>query len=329
MDTAGSECKTLFLVFSEVLRFSEGLSNSTDPKILFKCAKIVEDMYIKTVSLGAVKEFESKLDEFWTLQGLKLFPLQYFENAPHLILSRFLCDNKFSDGEVKLAIEEFIVYKSEEEFLHVVNKLSHTDHIVRGLMKSIDINGQLSNFKAVFFVEEFRKLLINTNGSADAVYTAINKTVSNDEEGFNLLLKVLCLHNDNELSLHIQELVLLLVCSCLKDFKKTYTYSCILNLIDGDFNRIIVRWDSFTDSIVHAIEFSLKRLKCEYSSNSYSWTKDPSEEEGLSFDEIVALINKLKAVQEKYDYLKELLHKWRSGNFVIIAEDLVRICKIK
>lgn len=328
METAGSECKTLFLVFSEVLRFSEGLSNSNDPKILFKCAKIVEDMYKKTVSLGALKEFESKLHEFWTLQGLERFPLQYFENAPHLILSRFLCDSKFSDGEVKLAIEEFIVYKSEKEFLQVVNKLSHTDHIVRGLMKSIDINSQHSNFKAVFFVEEFKRLLINTNGSADIVYSAINKTISNDKEGFNLLLKVLCLNDDNELSLHIQELVLLLVCNCLKDHKKTYTYSCILNLIEGDFNGIVVRWDSFTDSLVDLIEFSFKRLKCEYSGNSYTWIKDHSKG-GLSFDEIVTLINKLKAVQEKYDYLKELLHKWSSGNFVIIVEDLLRICKIK
>lgn len=329
METAPTACKTLFLVFSEVLKFSEGLSNTIDPTILFKCAKIVEDMYIKTVSLGAVKEFESKLHEFWTLEGVEPLPLQYFENSLHLILSRFICDNKYSDDEVKLAIEEFISYKSEKEFFEVVKKLNQTHHLVRSLMTSIDINIQPSDFRAVCLVEQLKELLVKKKGSTDTVYSAINKIVSDDKEGFMVLLKVLCLHNDNELSLHVQELVSLFVSNSLKECKKAYTYTCFIRLRNEEFNQLIVRWDFLTDSLIDVIEFSIRRLKCEYSGNSYSWTNNPGEEKCMPFNEIVALINKLKAVQEKYNFLKEVLHRWKNENLSLIAEDLIRICKIK
>uniref|UniRef100_A0A1B6KQT7 Uncharacterized protein n=1 Tax=Graphocephala atropunctata TaxID=36148 RepID=A0A1B6KQT7_9HEMI len=327
MEPEESDFSVLLQNFVEIFKFCEGLADSVDAEAVFQSAKIVENTCSKLESVGALEDFENKLNEFWVLKGLKVLPIQFFKRVADEVLCRFMTDGTFSDTSVKCAINQFILIRSEEDFVKLVKRLSNTQHSVELLKRNSDLTGVL-DYNAERLLEQLTKQLVETNGSTEELDSTISNIFSNNWDRLKVFIKVLCLTNRCDLSQCVQNLIAIHISNIVRNPENINFFSHFLDLADDDFNKVVY-WKPLSETLIKMIEFSLEHLKCNYTDSSYSWGYSGSEK-GLSFDIITALINKLKKSGPEINIkIKELLQRLKAEGFEIIAEDFLRICKIK
>uniref|UniRef100_A0A1B6GTN4 Uncharacterized protein n=1 Tax=Cuerna arida TaxID=1464854 RepID=A0A1B6GTN4_9HEMI len=327
MEAEESDLRNLLQIFYEVSKFCEGVTGSTDAEFVFKSAQIVENTCSKLESLGALEDFESKLNQFWELKGLNGLTIQFFKNAVNEVLRRYITDCKFSDNDVKCAINQFLLIRSREDFVEVIKHLSDTHHSIE-LLKQNCSPTEILEYNAEILLGDLTKQLMRTNGSIEELNTSIINIFSDNRDSLKIFVRVLCLTDKCELSRCVQNVIAINISNHLGNPKNVTEFSYILDLGDKDFSDIVVRWKSLSETLMKIIEFSVEHLKCNYTESSYSW-EYPGSEKGLAFEMIIALINKLKSVPEMSASIKELLHRLKEKGFEIIVEDILRICKLK
>lgn len=324
MEPAESDLRNLFLIFYEVFRFCEGFYSDSDISIVFKSAKLLEDTYLKLQSIGALNDFENKLNEFWSLKGLEVIPLKFFEKASHEVLSKLLTDSNFSNDTVKLAVSEFLTMTSEKDFLELVKNLHHTNNSIEILKKSCT---NIADFNAVLNLNELSKHLATNNSFVEESSSLVTSVVLEDPNNFKAFLTLLCNSNVCLLCPNLQEIVKLLS-KLLSNPDHIYLYPLVFELSDADFCQIVTSWELIVESFIKIIEYSIEKLKCNYTNSSYSWI-NTGEEKSLTFQDITILINKLKLTPKIHDQLRECLNQLSQNGHRIVIEDIQRVCRMK
>ncbi|XP_046674330.1 uncharacterized protein LOC124363212 isoform X2 [Homalodisca vitripennis] len=327
MEAEGSDLRNLIQVFYEVSKFCEGVTGSTDAEFVFKSAQIVENTCSKFESLGALEDFESKLNQFWELKGLNGLPIQFYKKAVNEVLRRYITDCKFSDNDVQCAINKFLLIRSREDFVEVIKHLSDTHRSIELLKRNCSPT-EILKYNAEILLCDLTKQLIRTNGNIEELNSTIVNIFSENRDSVKIFVRVLCLTDKCELSQCVQNVIAINISNYLGNPENITEFSYILELDDKDFSDIIVRWKPLPETFMNIIEISVEHLKCNYTESSYSWEYSGSEK-GLPFEMIITLINKLKPVPEMSDSIKELLHRSKEKGFEIIVEDIFRICKLR
>lgn len=319
MEPAEKDLKNLFIIFYEVFKFCEGFYSNSDMYTLFKSAKLLEDTYLKLHSIGALNDFEDKLNEFWALKGLKSISLKFFQKVTHEVLARLLTDTRFSNDTVKSALSEFLKLNSEQDFLEVVKRLYYTNQSVDILKQSCKNN---DDYNALISLEEMSKYLAFGVVTVEESTSLLTSLVSRDTNNFKMCLSLLCNSNVCSTFDNLQELIMV-IAKFLSNPDNVHLYPVIFELSETEFCQIVTSWNPILESFIKIIEYSIVKLKCCYSHNSYSWINSDVEN-SLTFEDITKLITKLKLAPTICDKLQDCLNQLKQEGHGIVVEDILR-----
>lgn len=328
MASSRKDIKNLFLTFYEVLLFCEGLKSSSNTKMIFKGAKTLEDTVTKLQSIEAIEDFQLKLNEFWIIKGLSPRRVEYFQNVSCLVLHRFMSDNQFSDDHVSEAINEFLMVKTESEFLEFLKSQSIVQKSVENSKQDFNVSDNLVKYKAFLCLEELKKQVVSCNGNIEKATSQIERVIQDKEDQFETLLQVLCVPCECELETIVQNLAAVVVSRVLSNLDNITCHCYLFDLSTDQINAIVVRWPNILETLLKMMESSIRHLRCDYEdTGTYSW-KYVGAERGLSFDCILSFLSKIWQFLDVRRHFQKLLDTVRIDGCTVIVEDILRISKL-